>query len=70
WLSIMFLLKALETSARKRVCFGGSESRIESACSQLNVDHSDSGSRGLKIRPKDLFLSTALASSYYAARNI
>ena len=65
---MIFLLNALETRERNLVCFGGSESKIESACSQLKVDHSDSGSFDLKIRPRDLLRSTAFASSYLPAK--
>ena len=70
WLSILFRLNALATSERKRVCLGGSLSRIESACNQLNTSHSNSGSFALKMRPKDLVRNTSFASSYLAARYI
>ena len=43
--------KADATNRRRRVCLGGSESRIESACSQLNVSHCSGGVLSTKTRP-------------------
>jgi hypothetical protein len=44
--AITFGLKAFITSERSLVCFGGSESKIESACSQLNVSQALFGCLG------------------------
>ena len=63
-------LNALCTSRRSRVCFGGSLSRIESACSQLNVSHSWSGSRGRKIRPSARSRRTWLQAAWLVATQI
>ena len=68
--SILDLEKALPTSDLSLVCLGGSESRMLSACNQLNSAHSLSGDLGVKILPKDLVLSTALASLCLAANHI
>ena len=66
--SIFWRLKALATSERNRVCLGGSLSKIESACSQLKISHSNSGVFGAKIRPNDLLRKTSLASPCLAAK--
>ncbi len=60
-------LKALWTNRRSRVCFGGSLSRIESACSQLNVSQAPSGWRGRKIRPSARSRSTWLQAAWLVA---
>ena len=54
--------RALDEAAQP-VCFGGSLSRIESACNQLNVAHASSGSRGRKIRPSARSRSTWLQAA-------
>ena len=50
------------------MCFGGSLSRIESACSQLNVSHSSSGARGSED-PAERPLSEHLAAGGVARRD-
>lgn len=57
-------------SRRSRVCFGGSLSRIESACSQLKVSHALAGSRAVKIRPNARSRSTALHAAWLVATYI
>ena len=59
--------KAPATRRRSRVCLGGSLSRIESACSQLNVSQSDCGVRGRNTRPSRRSRSTAPQASWLVA---